>query len=73
ISLSNGRWEGEGLNEVGVADNKILVKVNKEFFRPLEADNFIADYSKARTQLGWKPKTSFKELVKIMVNHDLRL
>ncbi|MEM3791056.1 MAG: GDP-mannose 4,6-dehydratase [Thermoproteota archaeon] len=67
------RWDGEGLNEVGVADNKILVKVNKEFFRPLEADNFIADYSKARTQLGWKPKTSFKELVKIMVNHDLRL
>ncbi|MEM3289972.1 MAG: GDP-mannose 4,6-dehydratase [Candidatus Micrarchaeaceae archaeon] len=66
------RWEGEGLNEVGVADNKILVKVNKEFFRPLEADNFIADYSKARTILGWKPNTSFKELVKIMVNHDIQ-
>ncbi|MEM3845268.1 MAG: GDP-mannose 4,6-dehydratase [Candidatus Parvarchaeota archaeon] len=66
-------WEGKGLNEVGVADNKILMKMNKEFFRPLETDNFIVDYPKARTQLGWKPKTSFKELVKIMVGQDLRL
>ncbi|MEM3282081.1 MAG: hypothetical protein QW591_03150 [Candidatus Micrarchaeaceae archaeon] len=65
--------EGEELNEVGVKNNKILVKMNKEFFMPLEADNFIDDYSKARTQPGQKPKTSFKELVKIMVNHDLRL
>jgi len=69
----NIRWEGEGLNEVGVSDdNRIMVKVNKQFFRPLEADNFIADYAKARKQLGWAPKTSFKELVKIMVDHDVQ-
>ncbi|MCW1311701.1 MAG: hypothetical protein QXJ93_02520 [Candidatus Rehaiarchaeum fermentans] len=47
--------KGEELNEIGVKNNKILVKVNKEFFRPLKADNFIVDYSETRTQLGWKP------------------
>ena len=69
----NIHWEGEGLNEIGKDDNgKVLVKVSKEFFRPLEADNFVADYSKAKKVLGWQPKTSFKELVKIMVNNDIK-
>ena len=69
----NIHWEGEGLNEIGKDDNgKVLVRVSKEFFRPLEADNFVADYSKAKKVLGWKPKTSFKELVKIMVNNDIK-
>ena len=67
------RWEGEGLNEVGVSgDGRVLVRVSKEFFRPLEADNFLADYSKARKALGWRPKTSFKELVRIMVESDMK-
>ncbi len=67
------RWEGEGLDEVGLSeDGRVLVRVSKEFFRPLEADNFLADYSKAKEKLGWQPKTSFKELVKIMVESDLR-
>jgi GDPmannose 4,6-dehydratase len=66
------RWEGEGLDEVGLSeDGRVLVRVSKEFFRPLEADNFLADYSKAKEKLGWRPKTSFKELVKIMVENDL--
>ncbi|MGC8651480.1 MAG: GDP-mannose 4,6-dehydratase [Minisyncoccia bacterium] len=67
------KWEGEGLNEIGISDGKVLVKINKEFFRPLEADNFIADYSKAKKKLGWEPKTSFRELVGIMVNNDIQL
>ncbi len=66
------RWEGEGLNEVGIADGKVVVKVSKEFFRPLEAENFLADYSKAKRELGWAPKTTFKELVRIMVEHDMK-
>lgn len=70
---TNISWEGEGLNEIGKSeDNRILVRVSKEFFRPLDADNFIADYTKAREMLGWKPKTSFKELVNIMVKHDVQ-
>ncbi len=66
-------WEGEGVNEIGKEkdNNKILVKVSKEFFRPIEAENFLGDYSKAKRVLGWKPKTKFKDLVKIMVENDI--
>jgi len=68
------RWEGEGLDEVGVSEEgRVLVRVSKEFFRPLEADNYLADYSKASRVLGWRPKTSFRELVRIMVESDMRL
>ena len=66
-------WKGSGLNEVGVSDGRTYVKVGKEFYRPLESDNYMADFSKARDKLGWYPKTSFKELVKIMVKNDIRL
>jgi len=43
---------------------KILVDVHPKYFRPTEVDNLMGDFTKARTQLGWSPKTSFKELVK---------
>jgi GDPmannose 4,6-dehydratase len=50
----NIRWEGSGLDEKGVSDDgRILVKINKEFFRPLDTNPFIADYSKARMLLNW--------------------
>lgn len=68
------RWEGEGINERGVtANGKVMVRVKRELYRPLESDNFLADYSKAERKLGWKPKTKFKKLVKLMVEHDLTL
>lgn len=66
-------WMGCGLNEVGISHGITYVKVGKEFYRPLESDNYMADYSKAKEKLGWSPKTSFKELVKIMVNSDKQL
>jgi len=50
-------------------DGRILVKVNKEFFRPFDTNPFIADYSKARMLLNWYLKISFRDLVKIMVKH----
>lgn len=65
-------WQGEGLDEIGI-DKKtgnILVKVNPRYFRPTEVDNLCGDASKANEVLGWKPKTSFEELVKIMAQHD---
>ena len=66
-------WKGSGINEVGLSnDDEILVKVNKKFFRPLESDNYLADYTKANQELHWKPKTKFKELVKKMVMHDIK-
>ncbi len=66
-------WRGSGVNEVGLSDgDEVLVKVNKKFFRPLESDNYLADYSKAKEKLGWKPKVGFKDLVRIMVENDVK-
>ena len=68
----NISWKGKGVNEVGLTDEgRTVVRVSKEFFRPLESDNYMADYSKAKKILGWKPKTKFKDLVRIMVENDL--
>lgn len=66
-------WVGSGLNEVGLSNGETMVKVSKEFYRPLESDNYKADYSKAKTKLKWEPKTKFRDLVKIMVNNDLKI
>ena len=69
------RWEGEGVNEKGidVKTSKVLVEVDPKYFRPAEVDQLLGDPTKAQTQLGWNPqKTSFEELVKIMVDHDMK-
>jgi len=57
-------WEGEGEKEVGkdAKSGKVLVQVNPAFYRPAEVDLLIGDYSKAKTELGWEPKTKYKEL-----------
>ncbi len=66
-------WKGTGVNEVGLSNNDdVLVRVNKDFFRPLESDNYQADYSKAREKLGWKPSVGFESLIDIMVKNDLK-
>ena len=66
-------WSGEGVNEVGTNESgKVVVKVNKKFFRPLESDNYLADPAKAKRVLKWNPSVSFKELIKIMVESDLK-
>ncbi|MDS0256821.1 GDP-mannose 4,6-dehydratase [Thermoplasmatales archaeon AK] len=64
-------WIGSGVNEVGVSGGSTMVRVSREFYRPLESDNYRADYSKAQRILGWRPKTSFRDLVRIMVKHDI--
>ena len=69
------RWEGEGVDEKGidVKTGKVLVEVDPKYFRPAEVDQLLGDPTKARTLLGWNPrKTSFEELVSIMVKHDLK-
>ena len=66
-------WKGSGVNEVGLSeDGETLVKVSRDFFRPLESDNYRGDYSKARKKIGWEPKTKFGDLVKIMVESDMK-
>ncbi len=69
------RWEGTGVDEKGIdmATGKELVAVDPKFFRPAEVEQLLGDPTKARTLLGWNPtQTSFPELVKIMVQHDLK-
>ncbi len=69
------RWEGTGVDEKGidVATGKELVAVDPKFFRPAEVEQLLGDPTKAKTLLGWNPtQTSFPELVKIMVQHDLK-
>lgn len=70
------KFEGEGIDEKGIDVNtgKILVEVNKEWFRPTDVDNLWGDPTKAKTVLGWNPqKTSYEQLVEIMAKHDLEL
>ncbi|KAH9528724.1 hypothetical protein DERF_002642 [Dermatophagoides farinae] len=68
-------WEGIGLNEVGKEKQTgiIRVKVNARYFRPAEVDFLLGDASKAKRKLNWKPKTSFQELVKEMIDADIEL
>ena len=68
-------WKGEGVNEKGIdkATGRVLVEVDPKFFRPTEVEQLCGDPSKAKKLLGWNPtKTSFQDLVKIMVKHDLK-
>lgn len=67
-------FQGEGEEEKGIdrATGKVLIEVNPEFYRPTDVVNLLGDPSKARTELGWNPqKTSFEELVRLMVAHDM--
>ncbi len=64
-------WQGKGLDEKGVDQHgKIRVEISSLFFRPAEVDLLIGDSSKAKIELGWEPKTSVQELVKMMVQAD---
>ena len=68
-------WQGEGLQEKGVekGTGRVLVEVDSKYFRPTEVEQLMGDPTKARTLLGWNPtSTSFPDLVKIMVKHDLK-
>ena len=67
----NLTWKGEGINEKCYDDkNRPIVKINPEFYRPAEVQLLLGDASKAKKELGWKPKTHFEELVKMMVRSD---
>lgn len=68
-------WEGEGVNEKGIDKDtgKVIVEVDPRYFRPSEVDTLLGNPTNAKEKLGWNPtKTSFDELVRIMVEHDLK-
>ena len=68
------QWKGKGLKEVGrdSRTGNILVRVDKKYFRPSEVDILLGDYTKARKTLNWSPKISFTQLVKEMVDSEMK-
>ena len=68
------KWVGKGVNEKGIntKTKEVLVKIDKRYFRPNELTYLRGNYNKARKILKWKPKTSFKQLVKEMVHEDIK-
>ena len=69
------RWEGEGINEKGIdaKTGRVLVEVSEDFYRPTDVVNLWGDPTKAKNELGWNPQsTSFEELVRIMVESDMK-
>ena len=69
------KWQGEGVDEVGInAENgQVIVKVNKKFFRPAEVDVLLGNPAKAEEKLGWIREIPFAELVTGMVDNDMAL
>jgi GDPmannose 4,6-dehydratase len=67
-------WDGCGINEKGFDENgNCIISVDSRYFRPTEVETLLGDSKKALDKLGWKPKTSFSELVIEMVQEDLKI
>ena len=67
------KWRGKNLEEVGSLNGEDIIKVDPRYFRPTEVETLLGDASKAKEKLNWVPKISFEQLVKEMVDEDLRL
>ena len=70
----NISWSGEGLEEKGkdALNNKVLIEIDKRYFRPTEVDYLEGDARKARQKLNWSPKISFESMVAEMVHNDIK-
>jgi GDPmannose 4,6-dehydratase len=66
-------WKGKGLNEIGLLNGKEIIKIDPRYFRPSEVETLVGDASKAKKKLNWFPKVSFEQLVKEMVDKDVKL
>ena len=66
-------WSGKNLEEIGSFNGKAIIKVDTRYFRPTEVETLLGDSKKAKEKLGWAPKISFEQLVKEMIDEDLKL
>jgi GDPmannose 4,6-dehydratase len=66
-------WRGQNLDEVGFFNGRDIIKIDPKYFRPTEVETLLGDASKAKEKLNWAPKISFEQLVKEMIDEDLRL
>ena len=64
------KWKGRGVNEKGYWNNKCIIEIDKEYFRPTEVNSLKGDSSKAKRILGWKPNTNIKSLIKEMIEFE---
>jgi len=69
------RWEGEGTDEKGydTESGNLIVAINLKYFRPTEVETLLGDPSKAKKELGWEPKITFKEMVDEMMENDINI
>lgn len=65
-------WKGKGINESAVWKNEKIINIDPKYFRPTEVDSLKGDYSLAKKELGWKPMINIRELVKDMVQEELK-
>jgi GDPmannose 4,6-dehydratase len=65
-------WQGSGVGEKGYWKDKTIISVDSRYFRPTEVETLLGDSTKAKNKLGWSPKVTFRELVKEMVESDLK-
>ena len=68
-------WEGEGINEIGrrADTGEIVIRIDERYFRPTEVEELMGDASKALKKLGWAPKITIEQLVKEMIENDLKI
>ena len=78
-------WKGNGVEEKGIVKSvdsrwdhllkpgQVIIEIDPRYFRPTEVEFLQADITKAREKLGWEPRTAFEELIKIMVDYDMKL
>ena len=66
-------WKGKNLKEVGYVKGKSIIKVDPRYFRPTEVETLLGDATKAQKKLNWSPKISFEQLIKEMIDEDLKL
>jgi GDPmannose 4,6-dehydratase len=68
-------WQGQGVDEKGIdrESGRVLIEIDPRYFRPSEVDDLCGDSTKARTVLGWEPRTSFEEMIALMVDSDMAL
>jgi GDPmannose 4,6-dehydratase len=66
------QWQGDGVDEIGVHEDRVIVRVDPRYFRPAEVEALLGDASRAKSKLKWTPKISFEALVAEMVREDLK-
>jgi GDPmannose 4,6-dehydratase len=64
-------WKGKNLKEKAYFNDKVIIEIDKKYFRPTEVDSLRGDYNKAKKKLRWKPKITIKQLIKEMISSEL--